>query len=64
MDDDTEQKSIMAQFDIAQAKEVLNNLGERLEKLRLLGKLNAKESKEIAKIMKTLSDKIDEAGKR
>jgi len=64
IDDDSEQKSIMAQFDVARAKEMLSSLGDRMETLHMLGKLNDKECKEIAKIMKTLSDRLDEAGKR
>jgi len=59
-----EQNQIRIQFDVSRALSAIDDLLERIESLRSLGRLTDKESKEFSKLLRTMRGKIEKTMKK
>jgi NADPH-dependent 7-cyano-7-deazaguanine reductase QueF len=60
----TEQKGIQLQYAIGQAKNEVDELAERLESLRSLGKFTDKEYKAIEKALASIKDALEKLSRK
>lgn len=61
---DEEQNSIQVQFNVLRAKDAIVDLTGRVESLHSMGRLNDADAKELLKMLKTISEKIEKPRKK